>query len=95
MEQLLEESNLMSVENIKNNPAIIADILLKQKDISVLFEKRGEKIGYAYLKAYSKESFEILRDAKEEYKKLKEKGYSRQQAFQNFEQARDEISRYL
>ena len=95
MEQLSEQSQHISVEDIRNNPELIANILLKDRDVSVMFKRRGNKVSYAYLKTYNKESVRILREAKEEHKKLGEKGYTREQAFGDFEEAREEIGRNL
>ena len=91
MEQISEESQHMSVENIRNNPKLIAELLLKDRDVSVIFEKRGNKVRYAYLKTYNKESIRILQEAKEEHKRLREKGYNRKQAFREFEEAREAL----
>jgi len=85
----------ISVEDIRNNPELIADILLKEQDVSVIFERRGNKVSYVYLKAYDEESLRILREAKEEHRRRRERGYSREQAFGDFEDARWEIGRYL
>lgn len=97
MEQKIMEqiSQHMSVEDIRNNPELIADILLKEKDVSVIFEKRGKNVTYAYLKAYDEESLRILREAKEEHRRRRERGYTREQAFGDFEEARGETGRYL
>ncbi len=95
MEQLSEKSQYMSVEAIRNNPGLVAELLLKDRDVSVIFEKRGDKVRYAYLKTYDKESERILQEAKEEHKRSKETGYSRDRAFRDFEEAREEIGKYL
>lgn len=88
-------SQYMSVEDIRNNPELIADILLKEQDVSVIFERRGDKVSYAYLKTYDRESFRILREAKEEHRRCKERGYTRKQAFEDLEAAHREIDRHL
>lgn len=95
MEEISEESQHMSVEDIRNNPELIAELLLKDRDVSVIFEKRGDHVRYAYLKTYDKESIRILQETKEEHKRVREKGYNREQAFREFEEAREEISKYL
>ena len=64
----------MSVEDIRGNPGLIADILLKEQDVSVIFERRGNKVSYVYLKAYDEESLRILREAKEEHRRRRERG---------------------
>ena len=95
MEQISEESQHMSVEDIRNNPDLITKLLLKDRDVSVIFEKRGNKIRYVYLKTYNKESIRTLQEAKGEHKRFREKGYNREQAFRELEEAREEISKYL
>lgn len=92
MEQI---SQHMSVEDIRNNPELIADILLKEQDVSVIFERRGDNVSYAYLKTYDRESLRILREAKEEHRRCRERGYTREQAFGDFEEAHGEIGKYL
>ena len=92
MEQI---SQHMSVEDIRNNPALVADLLLKDHNISLIFERRGDKINITYMKAHDEESLRILREAKEEHKKHRESGYTREQAFDEFEEARKEIGKYL
>ena len=69
--------------------------LFKEQDVSVILEKRGNKVRYAYLKTYGKETIRILEEAKNEHKKVKEKGYTREQAFKDFNEAREEMNKYL
>ncbi|WP_133513043.1 hypothetical protein [Candidatus Thiosymbion oneisti] len=95
MEQVSEKSQHMSVDDIRNNPELIAQILLEDRDISVIFEKRGNEVRYAYLKTYEKESIRILKEAEDEHKRFREKGYTREQAFGDFEKAREEMKKYL
>ena len=95
MKQISEQSQHMSVEDIRNNPELVAELLLKDRDVSVIFERRGDKVSYAYLKTYDKESVRILQEAKDEHKKFREKGYAHEQAFEDFEEAREEINKYL
>lgn len=92
MEQITQH---MSVEDIRNNPALVADLLLKERNISLIFERRGDKVIYTYMKTYDEKSLRILREAKEEHKKRRESGYTREQAFEEFEDAREEIGKYL
>ncbi len=92
MEQI---SQHMSFEDIRNNPALVADLLLKDHNISLILERRGDKVIYTYMKAYDEENLRILREAKEEHKKRRKSGYTREQAFLEFEEARKEIGKYL
>ena len=95
MKLLTEKSQYMSVEDIRKNPELITQLLLKDQDVCVILEKRGNKVRYAYLKTYDKESIRILEEAKNEHKKVKEKGYTREQAFKDFNEAREEMNKYL
>jgi len=91
----MEQIQHISVEDIRNNPEIIADLLLKEQDVSVIFERRGDKVSYAYLKTYDRESLRILWEAREEHRRRRERGYTREQAFGDFEKARDEPVKVL
>jgi hypothetical protein len=95
VEQMSEQTQHMSIKDIRNRPELVTDILLKKKDICVIFERRGDRVSYAYLKTYDQQSARILREAKEEHNALKEKGYTPEQAFEDFEQAREEMGKYL
>ena len=85
----------MSVEDIRKNPKLIAQLFWEDRDVSVIFEKRGNKVRYAYLKTYDNENVRILQEAKDEHKRFRERGYTREQAFADFEGARKEINKYL
>jgi len=95
MEQIYMQLQYVFVDDIKKNPNLIAQILLKDHDVSVIFEKRGRNVKYSYLKIHDQESLRLLDEAKKEHKKLKENGYNREQAFEDFEQARKNINNYL
>jgi len=94
MEQLSEQSRHMSVEDIRSNPGLITELLLKDQDVSLIFEKRGNNVRYAYLKTYDRENIRILQEAKEEHKRLREKGYTSEQAFKDLEDVWEEISKH-
>lgn len=95
MEQLLEQPQQLSIEEIRKNPELITQLLLQEQDVSVIFEKRGDQVSYIYLKTYDKESIRILREAKAEHKRLREKGYTRKQALKEFEETQQEINKYV
>lgn len=88
MTQITGESHYLSIEEIRKNPELITQLLFKQQDVSVILEKRGNKVRYAYLKIYDKKTIAILEEAKKEHKLLKKKGYSREQAFKDFDEAK-------
>jgi len=95
MEQVSEKSQYFLIEDIRKNPELITELLFKEQDVSVILEKRGNRVRYTYLKTYDKETIRILEEAKSEYRKIKEKGYTREQAFKDFTDARREINKYL
>ncbi|MGE0086527.1 MAG: hypothetical protein AB7S75_19135 [Desulfococcaceae bacterium] len=90
-----EKFQYLMVEDIQQNPLLIANLILKGKDVSIIFEKEGDRVRFAYLKTYSREAARILEEAKKEYNDLEKKGYTREQAFEDFAEARSEISKYL
>jgi hypothetical protein len=95
VEQITGEYQDISIEEMKKRPEIVVDWLLKDDEVSVIFEKQGQKIRFAYLRKYDSETMRILEDAKKEYLQKKKKGYSREQAFQDFIDAQQEISQQL
>ncbi len=95
MEQLLEKSQYILLEDIKRNPEVITQFLFKDIDVSILLEKQGDKVRFSYLKTYSREAVRILEEAKKEYKEIEENGYTSEQAFEDFTEARKEINKYL
>ena len=95
MDQIYMQPQYVFIDDIKKNPDLIAQILLKDHDVSVIFEKRGRNVKYSSLKIHDQESLRLLNEAKNEHKSLKENGYKREQAFDDFEQARNNINDYL
>ena len=82
VEQITGKYQDISMEEIKKRPEIVTDWLLKDDDVSVIFEKRGQRIRFAYLRKYDSETMRILEEAKKEYIQKKQEGYNREQAFQ-------------
>lgn len=95
VEQITGEYQDISIEEIKNRPEIVTDWLLNDDDVSVIFEKRGQRIRFAYLRKYDSETMRILKEAKKEYTQKKQEGYTREQAFQDLLDAQQEISQQL
>jgi hypothetical protein len=91
MEQLLEQPQQVSIEDIKKNPELITRLFLQEQDVSLILEKRGNQVSYVYLKTYGSDSIRILREAKAEHQQLDERGYTREQAFKEFEEAQQRI----
>lgn len=91
MAQITEQSQYVSIEAIKKNPELITRLFFQDQDVSLIFEKRGDQVRYAYLKTHDEESIRILQEAKAEYEQFSKEGYTREQAFKEFEEARQEI----
>ncbi len=91
MEHMPAKTYRLSIKEVKKNPGLVADLLLKERDVSLIFEKRGDTVSYAYLKTYDEESIRILREAKKEHEEAKRHGYNREKAFEDFEEARKAI----
>jgi len=95
MEQITDRFQSIVLEDIRNNPELIMEILFNDKDISLILEKRGNTVRYAYLRTYSNDSRRILDAAKDEYIQKKKKGYNREEAFKDLTEALEEIATQL
>ena len=95
VEQITGEYQDISIEEIKSHPEIVTDWLLNDDEVSLIFEKRGQKIRFAYLRKYDGETMRILEEAKREYTQKKQEGYNREQAFQDLIDAQQEINQQL
>lgn len=93
--QMTEQFQQIGLDDLKIHPELLTGILSNEQDLSLILEKRGHTIRYAYLRTYDTESRSILEDAKVEYRLKKEHGYSREQAFQDFEDVQQEITTQL
>jgi len=58
-------------------------------------KKKGDKVQFAYLKTYDDETVRILEEAKKEYAGMKQKGYTREQAFEDFSEGQKQIDKHL
>ena len=95
MEQISENLQDISLEDVRKNPELITRLLFKEEDVSLVLEKHGDIVRFAYLRTYDKETIKILDEAKQEYKQRKKKGYNREQAFNDFTDARLKINKNL
>ncbi|MDI6794800.1 MAG: hypothetical protein QME81_18365 [bacterium] len=48
MEQTLEKLPDILLEDIKNNPELITGLFFNNQDVSVILEKRGDTVHFAY-----------------------------------------------
>ncbi len=95
MEQIADRFQSIVLEDIRKNPELLMGILFNDKDISLILEKRGNTVRYAYLRTYSSDSRRILEEAKNEYLQKKRKGYNREDAFKDLTEALEEITAQL
>lgn len=95
MELISEEIQDLLLEDIKNNPELITGLLFKDQDMSVILEKRGGTVHFAYLRTFDKETTRVLEEAKNEYAQKKKEGYTREQAFKDFMDVQEEINKKL
>ena len=90
-----EPLRTISVEEFKKNPELVTQLLLKEEKISLVLEKDGEVVRYAYLPTYDDEVNSILEEADSEYARREEQGYSREEAIEDFKEAHEAISKQL
>lgn len=95
MAQSAEQFHDILLDDIKGHPELITDILFDDEDLSLILEKRGKTVRFAYLRRYDRESMRILREAKQEYTQQVQKGYTREQAAHDFLDAQEEIQQQL
>jgi len=95
MEQIAEKFQNIVLEDLKVHPELITGMLFSEDDVSLILEKRGQTVRYAYLRRYDKDSRRILEEARTEYAEKKKQGYTREQAFQDLLEAQAEIQTQL
>lgn len=93
MIQTSEKLQDILLEDIKKRPELITGFLFSEQDVSVILEKRGHVVHCAYLRTYDKETTRLLKKAKEEYLQKEKEGYTREQAFRDFMEVQDEITK--
>ena len=93
MAQPAEQFHDILLDDIKGHPELITDILFDDEDLSLILEKRGNVVRFAYLRRYDKETTRILNEAKHEY--TQQKDYTREQAARDFLDAQEEIHQQL
>jgi len=83
------------LNDFKNYLDTLANELAEKDDMSVLLRRRGDQVLVYSPKRYSDEVNSILEESKREYERGEKAGYSREQAFQDFMKAQQELSQYL
>ncbi len=96
MEKVFEKSlEKFPIDDFKNNLEIVMNALVESKNISILLRRERDQIFVFYQKRYSDQVNEIFAQAQREYQRREKEGYTREQAFQDFMEAQQEISKYL
>lgn len=93
--QLSEPLKSISVEEVRKKPELITELFLDKQDVSLVLEKHGDILRYAYIRVYHDESHRILAKAKKEFARKQEEGYSREEAVQEFLEVQESIRKQL
>ena len=94
MIQTSEKLQDILLEDIKKRPELITGFLFSDQDVSVILEKRGNVVHCAYLRTYDNATTRLLKEAQEEYVQKKKEGYTREQAFRDFMDVQDDITKH-
>ncbi len=95
MEKAMDERILFSFKDIKNHPDTIIKLLSDGDDVSLLIRRRGNDVYVISKRTYSDKVNKILKNAKTKLKEKEKRGFTKEQAFKNFENAQEKISKYL
>jgi hypothetical protein len=83
------------LEVVRKNPVLITGLLFKEEDVSIILNKQGNTVYFAYTRTYDKKTTRLLKEAKREHAQKKAEGYSRIQAFDDFTDALNEINKQI
>lgn len=89
------EADYVSLVDVQQKPQLITDLLLKDEQVSIIIERQGDQIRFAYMKTYRQDTRRIVREARQECIELLNRGYTREQAIEDFWDAQAAISEYL
>ncbi len=95
MNNFLLESTDITIEEIRNHPERLVNLILADDDRSLMLEKRAGTVRITYLKNYDLNTQRIVAEARQAYSAQQADGYSREQAFQDLLQAQEEIAKQL
>jgi len=96
MEKIVEHSvEKFSFDDFKSHLQLVVDALAESNDVSITLKRQGDQVLVFYQRKYSDEVNEILEECEREYQRRLKEGYTREQAFQDFMEAQQEISKYL
>lgn len=91
------ENTLQTIpfRELENYPDLVKNVLAQNDEIALMLRRQGDHVFVYYKKMYDKEVNEILEEARQEYQRKKKKGYDREQAFEDFFSAQQEIEKFL
>lgn len=95
MSYLIEPAVDIAIEEIRQRPELLANLLLAGDDRSIMMERRANVVRIMYLKNYEPATQRLVAEARAEYQVKKEGGYSREQAFADLWAAETEIAEQL
>lgn len=95
MLQHSEQFRNIDLDEIRERPELIIEMLFNENDVSMILEKRGNSVRYACLRTYDNECGRILDEAEKGYLQKKKDGYSKDQAFVDLTEALEEITAQL
>lgn len=86
----------ISVDDLKEHPDLVLDVLTQPQDIhvSLVVQRKGQQVTIRK-KTYDPEFVETMQRIEEKLKSRKEAGYTREQAFQDFFEVQERISQQI
>ncbi len=96
MEKIAEHAvEKFPFNDFKTHVELVVNALAESNNGSIMLTRQGDEVFVLYRKRYSDEVNEILEESEREYQRRMKAGYTREQAFQDFMEAQEEISKYL
>lgn len=96
MEKIAEPSvRKFSFEEFTKHLQVVVEALTESNNASIMLQRQGDEVFVFYKKRYSDEVYEILEECEREYQRKLKEGYTREQAFEDFMEAQQEISKSL
>jgi len=87
MEPSLPSPQDFTLDDLREHPHLVTDVLLRDEDVSLLLERRGDTVRLACLRRYDRETTRVLAEAKNEHARKVKEGYTRDQAFADLREA--------
>jgi len=82
-----------SFSEIQRHPGRIVELLAQEGEIVIVVKRQGADITICSYPVYSQEVNDILNDAMADHQRKQQQGYPREQAFQDFQESQQAISR--